>query len=65
MTRKDFKLIAGVLRIATLRCDNRVYANCEDRPDKDAVDEIISNMAAELARTNPRFDREEFLEACR
>ena len=55
MTRKDYKLIAEVLRIAWgqgMSDDARYH-----------VERIVENTATELARVYPNFDRQKFLEA--
>jgi hypothetical protein len=52
MTRKDYQLIASVLKnFAT-----------EDRPVDDR-DDLAYNLADALASDNPRFDRDRFLVA--
>lgn len=48
MTKKDFALIASVL-------NHTVHSSHEDR---------CIAMANSLAKTNPRFDRQKFMEAC-
>lgn len=55
MTRRDYELIARVL--ARARGPGGLYS--ED------VDTLARDMADALASTNPRFDRERFLAACR
>jgi hypothetical protein len=51
VTRSDFELLAGVVRdTMAVRAPGRLAL---------AVD-----MAAALARTNPRFDRARFIRAC-
>lgn len=51
MTKKDFELIAKVIR-------NHInYIN-------DAVPNLAQEITEELQKTNPRFDRERFLKAC-
>lgn len=50
MTRKDFKLIAEVLRV-----------NYQPTPQHAA---LIDDMADNLASTNPRFDKDRFVSAC-
>lgn len=52
MTRKDFELIAAVLRNAPLHTQGCAY-----------VDELAEDFADALAETNPRFDRDRFLAA--
>jgi hypothetical protein len=50
MTRKDYELIARVIR----------YAEIDER----AGDRIARDFAYALAKDNPRFDRARFLKAC-
>ena len=57
MTRKDFDLIANVLAECHRTSRNRV--------DQSNVDHVIEEMADALVKTNPRFDRERFVTACR
>ncbi len=49
MTRRDYNLIAEVLRV-NFQHNLEYYA-------------LIDDMAANLASTNPRFDRERFMAA--
>ena len=56
MTRKDFQLIANVIK-ATRR------SNVVDADDK-AIAILTESLAIELAKTNPRFNKELFLKAC-
>jgi hypothetical protein len=51
MTRKDFQLIADVIATSW-------HASADSRRD------MANAMAAALAGTNDRFDREKFLAAC-
>ena len=59
MTRRDFQLIAGTL--AAVRAsysptwDPNLFRACNDHAHA---------LADALAGTNPRFDRERFLDAC-
>lgn len=55
MTRKDYELIARVLRDKHERWD---------ATGQMAVRAIAEAFATELATTNPRFDRARFLKAC-
>ncbi|MGH2619837.1 MAG: hypothetical protein ACRDHG_04620 [Anaerolineales bacterium] len=48
MSRKDFELIAGVVR----GLDNIIR------------DHVAAEFARVLGRTNPRFDADRFLKAC-
>jgi hypothetical protein len=56
MTRKDFQLIADVIK-ATRR------SNVVDTDDK-AIAILTESLAIELAKTNTRFDKQRFLKAC-
>lgn len=55
MTRQDFVLLAEVFRTHKKRYGFRTDA---------VVDELVSDMAAALATTNPRFDADHFVAAC-
>jgi hypothetical protein len=59
MTRKDYKLIAGVL--------NHAIKNWEgfdqERPEE-VVSMIAKTLSSQLIQDNPRFDRAKFLDAC-
>ena len=53
MTRKDFQLIANVIKAH------------QDGGDRDhIVRGLAASFAIELAKTNPRFNKELFLKAC-
>jgi hypothetical protein len=52
MTRKDFELIA------------RVIKNSDEVADDMTREAIASIFTAELVATNPNFDRARFLKAC-
>jgi hypothetical protein len=54
MTKKDFQLIAHVLRVEK-------HAGPEE--NHPLFDDLAKTFAAELARTNPRFDRQRFIDA--
>lgn len=63
MTRKDFVLIAAVLK------DERSRIAAKDAsPERDAqlraIDNVAIDMSAALKTTNPNFDRGRFLLAC-
>lgn len=63
MTRKDFELIAKAFRDA--RADMRNKEPDESQADlQDGASYVAEELAAALAATNPRFDRERFLKAC-
>ena len=54
MTRRDFELIAGVIRyVAELKTT-----------DKDTLYLIAYGFATELGKNNSRFDKPRFMEAC-
>ena len=53
MTRKDFQLIADVLKASSTSPVNRMVIN-----------ELAVTFASELAKTNPRFNKELFIKAC-
>ena len=54
MTRKDYELIAGVIKAQREKMHN----------ETETVDEVALAMAEALEDTNDRFDREKFLTAC-
>ena len=58
MTRKDYILIAEVLRIEYLNCDEGWRA-------EQAIEHVAEEMADMLQRDNGRFDREHFLAVVR
>ena len=54
MTRRDFELIAGVIRyVAELKTT-----------DKNTLYLIAYGLATELGKNNSRFDKPRFMEAC-
>jgi hypothetical protein len=53
MTRKDFQLIADVLKASSTSPMNRCV-----------VRELAATFANELANTNPRFNKALFIKAC-
>ena len=56
MTRKDFELVASVIK-ATRR------SNTVDTDDK-AIATLTESLCIEFTKVNPRFDKERFLAAC-
>lgn len=57
MTRKDYVLIAELIRMA--------WENAEFGPVRNAtMIEVIETMATGLREQNPRFDPEKFRKAC-
>lgn len=55
MTRKDYQLIADVIK---------VERNASRGAAKLAVETVAASMAIALKRDNPRFDADRFLAAC-
>ena len=53
MTRKDFQLIATVLKASATTPMNRCV-----------IEDVAMNFAVELQKTNPRFDVQRFVKAC-
>ena len=53
MTRKDFQLIAKVLK-----------ASATSPMTSLVVQDVATNFALELQKTNPRFDVQRFVSAC-
>lgn len=60
MTKKDYELIASVLKQAILFCDDT--SNQDD--DILLLETLSKRFADTLASKNPRFNREKFLKAC-
>lgn len=60
MTRKDYRLIAGVFFYRNDMA-NRIQNTVARR---NHYYELASSLATELQRDNPRFDRDKFLTAC-
>lgn len=57
MSRKDYILIAGAVR-------KTIMQECGAEAS-DALLMLAEELAARLARDNPRFDPKRFLDACR
>ncbi len=55
MTRKDYELIAGVMR--------RLYLGHDDW--QRTLPQVASALADALQSTNPQFDRVRFIAACK
>lgn len=68
MTRKDFELIAEVLRVAIvdIKDDTRakLFREHDGHMALEGAERVARDFSSCLARTNPRFDRERFLKAC-
>jgi len=59
MTKKDFELIAKVIKdLAQDQKERGAFAN---NPD---LETVANWFALELEETNPRFDRARFVDAC-
>jgi hypothetical protein len=58
MTRKDFELIAAVLK-----AKSPWIKDCRP-PYREIVGELAKDFATMCAAQNPRFDRTRFLKAC-
>ena len=59
MTRKDYELIAEVI------ADLYEQMNCSALEDTVSLHLVASELAYSLAKTNPRFNRETFMKACK
>jgi len=57
MSRKDFQLIAEVIRLLP-------SFECSQAGDVVRYSAIVTRFAEALAGTNPRFDRDRFVAAC-
>lgn len=57
MSRKDFQLIAEVIRLLP-------SFECSQAGDVVRHSAIVSRFAERLARTNPRFDSQRFADVC-
>jgi len=63
MTRKDFQLIADAVRqLRTFEAHDAELS--EDVAHAVRWSSVADTLASALATTNPRFDRDRFLEAC-
>ena len=58
MTRKDFELIAAVLK------DAEPWVKDCRPPHREIIGELSKNFASMCAAQNPRFNRAKFLAAC-
>lgn len=56
LTKKDSKIIAGIIK------EQRAFADTTDELNR--IDGIAYAFAVYLATTNPKFDRNKFLDAC-
>lgn len=69
LTRKHFELIAEAIRVERPTDAQRYYRRNASRQLAQVRDEtcnaIAENLAANLAMTNPSFDRERFIQATR
>lgn len=63
MTKKDYELIAGVVKDFDQRLGN--WFNGQERQQRQEVHaELAHSMANQLEQDNPKFDRNKFLQAC-
>ncbi len=62
MTRKDFEMIAATLK--EVRADFATH-KLHRAPGELAVDVVIARFAQALKSTNPQFNAERFVAACR
>ena len=53
MTRKDFQLIADVLK-----------GHCDSPMNRCVIEQLALTFATELAKTNPNFNQQRFVQAC-
>ena len=60
MTRKDYVLIAGILKGAK----NYEQTFNDNEKGAKAIEGIVHTFATMLSTTNPNFDRDRFLVAC-
>jgi hypothetical protein len=60
MTKKDYELIASILKGA----QNYEATFNDNEKGAKAIEGITHTFATMLAHTNPRFDRARFLTAC-
>lgn len=56
MTAKDYRLIAGALA--------KTYIRAENSQERWLIDMLYNDLAAALARDNPKFDAARFKAAC-
>ena len=59
MTRKDYELIAEIIRVAMYTTNKY-----NEEQGKSWVEHIALEFSDSLRSTNPRFDRARFLTAC-
>lgn len=71
MTKKDYELIAGVIREQCIEHNGSLsvpyesdeyYARYEGKID--ALEYLVDNLARKLSADNPRFDAKIFRKAC-
>lgn len=63
MTRKDYEMIAGIVREGVNRADTNETA-LGQQAERSALWRFVTNFASEAGRDNPRFDRRKFIRAC-
>lgn len=60
MTKKDYELIAGIIRNA-----NHTATKFKDTSGESMLVHLTLEFCDELVKENPRFNRELFLNACK
>lgn len=61
MTKKDYELIAGTFRSFY---SSKAYGGDIEVGARLGVQDLAEGLAYDLARDNPKFDRQKFLKAC-
>ena len=67
MTKKDYELIAGVIRDRlnnSTHLDKLDWSDNEIQIAKDVITDTAYFMCNRLAKDNPKFDRDRFMAAC-
>lgn len=64
MTRKDYELIALVIKTASEAVQDFTEANDDPPTPAEVLYGLSYGLSQALVLTNPRFDRERFLKAC-
>ena len=64
MTRKDYELIAATIRQAFAWVEHQERA-CPDSMTRERIKESVAGeFERQLSKTNPRFDKYRFADAC-
>lgn len=64
MTRKDYELIADVIKPLVKGCQDLTEDNPEAYSYLSLIRELVNNLSDKLVENNPRFDRSKFWKAC-